>query len=159
QRRLGDFGDRARAARAEAAMIRTALALARRGQAVFPCKPGTKEPATPHGLKDATTDLGVIERWWHTNPDYNIAIAPGAISGVFIADIDGFDAEVELRKLEAAHGTLPPTVEAITARGRHAYFQMPAGSDIRNSAGKIAPGIDIRGNGGYVLAPPSVHPS
>jgi len=140
-------------------MIRTALALARRGQAVFPCKPGAKEPATAHGVKDATTDLGVIETWWHTNPDYNVAIATGTISGVFVADIDGVDAEAELRKLEAEHGELPPTVEAITARGRHVYFSMPVDADLRNSTGRIAPGIDVRANGGYVLAPPSVHPS
>ena len=53
---------------------------------------------------------------------------------------------------------LPATVEVITARGRHVYFQMPE-TPVRNSAGKIAPGIDVRGDGGYVLAPPSIHPS
>jgi hypothetical protein len=64
----------------------------------------------------------------------------------------------ELRKLEAEHGTLPATVEVITARGRHVYFKMPA-APIRNSAGKLAPGLDIRATGGYVLVPPSVHPT
>ena len=72
--------------------------------------------------------------------------------------MDGLDAEVELRKLEHAHGALPATVEAITARGRHVYFKIP-GERVPNSASKIAPGIDVRGDGGYVLAPPSIHPS
>jgi hypothetical protein len=53
---------------------------------------------------------------------------------------------------------LPPTVEVITRRGRHLYFKMPA-RDVRNSASKVASGIDVRGTGGYVLTPPSVHPS
>src|SRR5262249_33015730 len=64
----------------------------------------------------------------------------------------------ELRKLEAEHDALPPSVEAITARGRHIYFKMPA-TDLRNSASKLAPGIDVRANGGYVLAPPNMHPT
>jgi hypothetical protein len=141
------------------ALSTAALAFARRGLAVFPCWPCTKKPVTTHGFKDATTDPSVIERWWLTNPDYNIAIATGAVSGVLIVDVDGIDAEAELRKLEGQHGALPATVEAITAHCRHLYFQMPDGVDARNSAGKIAPGIDVRSNGGYVMAPPSVHPS
>jgi hypothetical protein len=75
-----------------------------------------------------------------------------------VVDLDGIDAEAELRKLELQHGNLPCSVEAITARGRHVYFKMPD-TPVRNSAGSIAPGIDVRGDGGYVLVPPSVHPS
>jgi hypothetical protein len=55
--------------------------------------------------------------WWRAEPTYNIAIATGAVSGVFVVDVDGLDAEAELRKLEAEHGELPPSVEVITARG------------------------------------------
>jgi hypothetical protein len=139
-------------------MIRAAVTLAYKGIAVFPCRPRDKRPATANGLKDATTDLKTIRQWWHHEPQFNIAIATGAVSKVFAVDIDGLDAEIELRKLEAQHSALPPTVEAITARGRHLYFRMPE-TPIANSAGKIAPGIDVRGDGGYVLAPPSVHPS
>lgn len=140
-------------------MIRTALTLAEKGLAVFPCRPGDKRPATERGCLDASTDLAIVERWWRNNPDFNVAIATGSVSGVFVGDVDGVDAEAELRKLEATHGALPPTVEAITARGRHIYFRMPPKIDVRNSTSKIAPGIDIRGTGGYVLAPPSIHPS
>jgi hypothetical protein len=139
-------------------VIRTALTLAQKGLAVFPCRQRSKLPATEHGFLDASKDPEIVERWWRADPDYNIGIATGKISNIFAIDVDGLDAEVELRRLEAAHGALPPTVEAITARGRHVYFRMPD-DDVRNSAGKIAPGVDVRGTGGYVLAPPSVHPS
>jgi hypothetical protein len=59
---------------------------------------------------------------------------------------------------QAQHSALPATVESITARGRHIFFLCP-GRPVRNSAGKLAPGVDVRGDGGYVLAPPSIHPT
>ena len=139
-------------------MIRPALALAKRGLQVFPCTPRGKTPAVAGGCNAATTDELTIARWWRQNPEANIGIATGKPSGVFVVDVDGIDAEGELRKLEAQHGALPTTVEVITGRGRHLYFRMPA-PDIRNSASKIAPHIDVRGTGGYVLAPPSIHPT
>jgi hypothetical protein len=140
-------------------LLDAALALARRGMAVFPCRVRGKEPATYHGVKDATKDQNIIRGWWHGDPEFNIGLATGTPSGVFAIDIDGIDAETELHKLEAEHGLLPPTVESITGRGRHLLFQMPADLKITNSAGKIGPGLDVRGTGGYVLAPPSIHPS
>jgi bifunctional DNA primase/polymerase-like protein/primase-like protein len=82
-----------------------------------------------------------------------VAIATGAVSKIFVIDVDGPDAEHELQRLD-----LPATVEAVTARGKHLYFKYP-GTLIRNTTGKIAPGVDTRGDGGYVLAPPSIHPS
>jgi hypothetical protein len=139
-------------------MIRAAITIAKKGIAVFPCRPRDKRPATANGVKDATTDLKIIRQWWREEPQCNVAIATGAVSKVFAVDIDGLDAEAELRKLESEHGALPPTVEALTGKGRHLYFRMPD-CDVRNSASKLAPGIDVRGSGGYVLAPPSVHPS
>jgi hypothetical protein len=138
---------------------RAASALAARGVQVFPCIPRGKTPATAHGVLDATVDPGAIDRWWLRDPGFNIGIATGAPSGIFIVDVDGIDAEAELRKLEAQHGAIPSTVEVITARGRHIYLKMPPEAEIRNSAGKVAPGIDVRATGGYVLAPPSLHPS
>ena len=110
----------------DAAMIRAALAYARKGLQIFPCQPRAKRPATANGLKDATTDPDRIRAWWHHEPAFNVAIATGAVSGVFVVDVDGLDAEAELRRLEAEHGTLPATIEAITARGRHVYFKMTA---------------------------------
>src|ERR1700758_4094114 len=133
-------------------MLQTALKLAARGLHIFPCAPMRKIPATARGCKDATTDTVAIQTWWQENPRYNLGIATGAISGIFVVDIDGDgddDGEVELRKLTDQHGALPPTVEVITARGRHLYFKHPAVL-VRNSAGKVAPGIDVRGDGGFV---------
>jgi hypothetical protein len=135
-----------------------ALAYAARGLWVFPCLPRAKEPATANGFKDATADPGLITHWWRQNPHYNIGFVTGRLSHCFVLDIDGDEAELELKKLETEHDALPSTVESITARGRHLFFDWPS-QTIRNSAGKVAPGIDIRGEGGYVLAPPSIHPS
>jgi len=139
-------------------MIGNALALAARGMCIFPCVPRDKQPATEHGCKDATTDPAIIRQWWRLQPDCNIAIATGTPSKVFAIDVDGLAAEGELRRLEAEHGELPATIEAITPRGRHVYFRTPQ-SPVGNSAGKIAPGVDARGTGGYCLAPPSIHPT
>ena len=140
-------------------LLRSAVALAARNMCVFPCAPRAKIPATGHGVLDATVDREVIERWWQANPDYNIGLRTGQASNVFVVDVDGVDAEAELRRLEAEHGALPATVETITANGRHLYFKYPAGTAICNSVGKIAAGVDCRGDNGYVLVPPSVHPS
>jgi hypothetical protein len=139
-------------------VIHSALALAARGFHIFPCRSRDKRPATTNGLKDATTDPDIIRAWWRQQPDNNIAIATGPASGVFVVDVDGLDAEATLRRLEAEYGALPATVEVITARGRHIYFKWPQ-EPVRNSAGKIGPRIDVRGDGGYVLSPPSIHPN
>ena len=142
----------------ERSLINTALTLAHRGRAVFPCLPYDKRPATARGLKDATTNLGTIRDWWRREPLFNVAVATGAVSGFFVVDIDGVDAEGALQKLELELGEFRPTVEVITARGRHVYFKMPK-SPVPNSVGKIAVGVDVRGDGGYVLVPRSIHPS
>jgi hypothetical protein len=139
-------------------MLAAALALASRGMHVCPCMPRDKRPATPHGCKDATTDVIAIQTWWQENASYNIGIACGAASNVFVVDVDGGTAETALKRLEALHSELPPTVEAITPNGRHVYLRYPPVS-VRNSAGKLADNIDIRAEGGFVIAPPSVHPS
>lgn len=139
-------------------MLRAALRLAECGLAVFPAQPQGKQPACLHGCKDATRDPGVIEAWWRRVPSYNVAVATGRVSGIVVVDIDNDDAEVEIKKLEAEYSALPPTVEAITAKGRHLFFRYPE-REVRNSASKLAPGVDTRGEGGYVIAPPSVHPS
>lgn len=137
-------------------MLRTALALAKKGRAIFPCGVRAKRPATVNGVKDATRNAETIEAWWQQDPEFNIGVACGAVSGIFVVDVDGVDAEAELNKLEREYGTLPPSVEVITPRpGRHIYFQAPQTS-VRNSAGKIAPGVDVRGDNGYVISPPSV---
>jgi hypothetical protein len=127
------------------------------GWKVFPCRAGAKQPATTHGLLDATGDLDRVAAYWARVPDANVAIRTGQESGIIVIDIDsdtgGFDS---LAALEAAKGSLPTTASVVTPRGgQHFYFRHP-GHEIRNTAGIVAPGIDIRGDGGYVLAPPSL---
>jgi hypothetical protein len=145
-------------------MKKAALALAKRNLAVFPLKPRDKIPLTAHGFKDASCSPERIEEWWAKWPNANIGIATGTASGVWVLDIDGEDGELSLRKIEKSHGAvLPPTVEAITGGGgRHLYFRLPdfeGAPDVRNSAKFLGDGLDVRGEGGYVVAPPSVHKS
>ena len=140
-------------------MLATALTLARRGLHVFPCLVRGKQPACERGCLAATVHESTIRQWWQNEPRYNIGVACGSLSGIFVADVDGPEAEVRLAKLEAEYGKLPPTVEVITSRGRHLYFRYPTAHAVRNTTSRIAPGIDSRGQGGYVLAPPSIHPS
>src|SRR5262249_39725948 len=126
--------------------------------AVFPCQPKGKAPACARGVHAATTDLNRIQSWWGPCPELNIGIATGAVSGFFVIDIDGDEGEASIRALEAKHGPLPSTVEAIPGKGRHCYFRIGE-HPIGNTAGTVGAGIDTRGDGGYVLAPPSLHPS
>jgi len=125
-----------------------ALAYAKRGWPVFPCRVGGKAPAFNRSFHSATINPAVIERWWGAKP-YNIGIATGAISGLWVVDIDP----------GGVLDGLPLTLEATTGRGRHLYFAYPQHADLRCTTSEIGPGIDTRGNGGYVIAPPSVHPS
>jgi len=136
-----------------------ALQLAQMGLAVFPCQPRGKEPVTDNGLHSATTDPERVRSWWRAVAECNIGVATGVVSGVFVLDIDGEGGEGSLLKLESEHGALPPTIEAITGKGRHCYFRIGEHGAVKNSAGQIATGLDIRGDGGYVIAPPSIHPS
>jgi hypothetical protein len=133
-----------------------ALAYAACGLPVFPCLPRAKEPAVKRGFHAATTNPETIKRMWRV-ADRNVGIRTGVACGVWIFDIDGEDGEASLRALEAEHGALPPTWESITARGRHVWFCCDG--PVPCSTSKIAPGIDVRGDGGYVLVPPSIHPS
>ena len=105
-------------------------------------------------INSATRDPDQIRAWWQQDENFNIGIATGNKSGVFVVDIDNEDGFVALAKL----GVMPDTVAAVTANGEHFYFKMPS-CDLRNSVRKIAAGVDIRANGGYVLAPPSIHPT
>ncbi len=129
---------------------------------MFPCRPGEKRPATEHGLQDAKTDAASIIAYWSKRPDANIGVATGAVSGIFVLDVDedeGVDGMGELFKLEDQYDELPTTLSVKTPRGgSHLYFQHP-GWAIRNTAGFPAPGLDIRGDGGYVLIPSSQGPA
>jgi hypothetical protein len=150
---------RIRRARGMTPLGKAALALAGKGMRVFPCVERGKEPAIHNSFKSATTDPNIISGWWRRF-DLNIAIATGPNSGIWVLDVDDDEGEATLRKLEAAFGPLPPTVEAITGNGRHLYWRWPTGIEIRNTQCRDdMPGLDVRGDGGYVMAPPSIHPA
>jgi putative DNA primase/helicase len=124
-------------------------------------RPG-KHPMTPHGVKDATTNLKQIERWWSENPRANIGIAPGTDSDVLVLDIDPRnDGGKTLAQLEKELGTLPETVTAFSGGGGyHLLFKHPAFAVRKDSNGSIyGPGIDILGDGCIMIAPPSSHVS
>jgi len=136
-----------------------ALKLASKGLRVFPCVERRKQPLINDNIVRATTDPNIISGWWASR-SLNIAIATGAGSGIWVLDIDGDEGEQTLRNLETEYGSLPPTVEAITGAGRHLYWRWPSSIEIRNTQCRDdLPGLDVRGEGGYVLAPPSRHPS
>jgi hypothetical protein len=111
-------------------------------------------------LTDATSNADTVERWWRMWPQANVAIATGTRSGLVVLDVDPRHCgDVSLAALVDAHGSLPETPCVWTGGGGlHYYFGHP-GVKVSNSAGKVASGIDIRGDGGYVVAPPSLHVS
>lgn len=119
-----------------------------------------KHPRTAHGLSDATTDPDRIASWWELWPDANIGVRTGADSGLVVLDIDaGSGGEASIAALEAEHDALPDTWAVETGGGGlHLWYRHPGGR-IPNSAGALGPGLDIRGDGGYVVAPPSRHRS
>jgi putative DNA primase/helicase len=123
------------------------------------CASPGKHPRTQHGLKEATSDLATIERWWKRWPDANVAIVTGAGSGLVVLDVDSYnEGDDTLAELVAEHGELPPTTRVITGGdGLHVFFAHP-GEEVRNTAGKkLGQGLDVRGDGGYVVAAPSLH--
>lgn len=136
---------------------KAALAYARRGVPVFPCEPRGKRPLTRNGHWDATTDLRVIERWWKRWPSANVGVPTGRKSGIVVLDVDlDADGSKSLAKLERMRGPAPETARTRTGGGgSHLFFRYPLELEIRNSAGLLGPGLDVRGEGGYVVVPPS----
>jgi hypothetical protein len=129
------------------------------------CSSPAKHPRTKHGVKDATTDETTIRAWWDRWPYANVGIATGGPLRTVVLDVDPKDGGNEsLAALEEKRGKIPETVRAWTGSGgQHIYFQGPANptnGTIRNKAGLDGyPGLDLRSDGGYVVAPPSRHVS
>lgn len=126
------------------------------------CPSPSKHPLgtlAPNGVKNATTDAATITAWWTREPFANVGIATGAVSGIVVLDNDPrHGGNASLEQLQREHGPLPATVESITGGGgRHTLFTHPGGR-VANRVG-IAPGLDVRGDGGYIVAPPSLHQS
>ena len=140
--------------------LAAAIAYAKRGKPVFPLS-GKIPFKSTHCFHDATTDEDKIYAAWELYyPGANIGIPTGTPSGFWVLDIDPrHGGPATLAALQAKYGPLPATLEAQTGGGgRHLYFALPNGQTIpRNSAGKLGPGLDIRGEGGYVAVPPSIH--
>jgi hypothetical protein len=134
--------------------LSAAIEYANRGWYVFPCAPRGKTPLTNRGVRDASGDVGLVSAWWDESPRANIGIACGP-SGLLVVDIDGPDAMHAWSVFIGDNGGLRRTLIARTGKGVHFYF---AGEG-RSSAGRIAPHVDTRGVGGYVIAPPSIHGS
>lgn len=137
-----------------------AVKLGTRGLRVFPCKHQGKEPAIKDNLRLAAVDPVVIRRFWGEQGQWNIGVATGRASGIWVTDEDGDEGLATMSRLEAEHGKLPPTIEVVTGGGgRHLYWRWPSnGVEIRNfQVRDDLPGLDVRGAGGYVLAPPSIH--
>lgn len=133
------------------------LALA--GFHVFPLLPNSKRPAIKDWPTLATSDPDYVGGWWKENPDYNIGIHT---KGMMVIDLDpkhgGLDswaALVETGRL--LEDEIPPTLTVRTpSGGLHLYFRLPPGQqEVSNSVQKLGPGIDVRGKGGYVVAPGS----
>ncbi len=158
--------------------VEAAIKYAESGWAVLPChvvlpnsggctcglercaSPG-KHPVVRRGLHSASKKLDVVRSWWQRWPKANVAVRTGRESGIVVLDVDpahgGLDS---LRRLTNEHESLPQTyVVGTGSDGLHFYFTHP-GHEVRNIAGsKLGPGLDIRGDGGYVIAPPSIHAS
>ncbi len=122
------------------------------------CSSAAKHPMTANGLHGASAELTQVAKWEVMHPKANIGIVTGAISGVVVLDIDPrHGGDEALKALEREHGALPPTVRISTGGGgEHIFFRHPGGN-VPNSAGRIGDGIDLRGDGGYVVAAPSQH--
>ncbi len=136
-----------------------AVRLAEYGYKVFPCVPGAKNPIVAHGFKDATTDEATIATWWAGTPNANVGVAT---EGIYVIDIDPMEdgsPNYWMNTLTVEQvAELAKAPQTITPRnGVHLWFRQPDGVELRNTGrGEIAPRVDTRGTGGYVLVPPSV---
>ena len=168
-------------------MLNEALAYAKRGWRVLPlhtiksgtctcgrakCQSPGKHPRARRGVLDSTVDAKQIKAWWKRWPRANVGIATGRESGLVVLDVDAEGGEDSLHVLELEHEPLPDTVEAHTGGGgRHLLFEHPQGypgqrlgpsppgdGPVPNKVG-IERGLDVRGDGGYIVAPPSLHQS
>ncbi len=130
-------------------MLQAALRYAELGYPVFPCVSGGKAPATAHGFLDATTDAGQIEAWWTARPDSNIGMPT---AGLLVVDVDGAENPWPGGDRE---GMTNCPVSLTPRGGRHHVFRQPPGKAWSSTASRLAPKVDTRANGGYIVLPPS----
>jgi hypothetical protein len=160
-------------------LLAYALALAGEGVPVLPlhnparrgrcscgrpdCDSVGKHPRTPHGLNDATLDPADIRAWWRRWPGANVGACCGTVGGVVVVDVDSLEGELWLAELAGigVNGLLDPSrlvgLRVKTARGYHCWFRAP--NDEPLASRKLAPGVDLKAQGGYVVGPGSTHAS
>lgn len=160
----------------EDSLLAAALDYAKRGRYVIPlhnptqtggcscgnpnCNSIGKHPRIKDWQNQATTDPQQIIKWWTQSPDANIGIVTGKKSGLVVLDVDPrHGGDETLAELEKIYGPLPETIESLTGGGgRHILFSHPGG-EVPNLAGSIGSGLDLRGDGGHIVAPASLHSS
>ena len=137
-----------------------AVACLGRGWSVLALRSRDKRPLFPWELlqHEPATEASV-RHWFEMWPDANLGIVTGSVSGLVVLDVDpAHGGDASLDALEATHAPWPSTVESVTGGGgRHLYFRHPGG--LMRNRGGISPGLDLRGDGGYIVAPPSIHPN
>ena len=122
------------------------------------CKSPGKHPLTEHGCKDATQVAAQIRAWWQRWPNANVAIATGSRSGIVVVDVDPrHGGDQAFADLQARYGRLPQAPTVRTGGGGVHIYLCANDRRLSNSVGALGSGIDVRGEGGYVIAPPSRH--
>lgn len=132
-------------------------AAAARGWHLLPIRTHDKTPLLKKWPQFATSDTSQLEAWAEHFPACNWGTATGQVSRIFVLDVDGQPGKAALKTFHEQGFELPETLTVITGRGRHLYFRWPQGIDLRDSAGMLAKGLDIRANGGCAVIPPSFH--
>jgi len=129
-----------------------------KAQKIFPCKSNGKKPLTPRGFKDASSDTGVITTWWSNYPDANIGLCTGKDANLIVVDVDVKNSAggmESLQELEAEFEKLDTLIVTTPSGGWHYYFSFPKDLDAIGCMVGFRKGIDIRADGGYVVAPGS----
>lgn len=142
-------------------LLDAALGYAAKNLPVFPCNQQNKRPLVPNGLNDASTDQDTVRGWWERWPDAMIGMPTGARTGFWALDVDDPEA------FEACAIKSPATRRCNTGKGYHLLFKYDPAREIRNSQRHPKtgwpfpglPGCEVRGEGGYVIVPPSLHPN
>lgn len=133
-------------------MLERALAYAELGWAVFPLIPNSKRPLTHNGFKDASKDAEAVKHWWTEHPTANIGIATGVISDLVVVDVDVKNGARGIESLDSIKGMTPTLAVQTPSGGMHFYYLAPGPTRCRTG---LLPGIDIKADGGYVVAPGS----
>jgi len=142
-------------------LAQAALGYVEKGLPVFPCNAQNKRPLTENGFHDASADAETVRRWWERWPNAMIGMPTGKATGFWVLDVDDPESFESTLSIE-----LPPTRRVDTGKGYHLYFRFDPDRPVRNAQknGKgwpfpALPGAETRGDGGYVIVPPSIHPT